>query len=159
MYRLIDAWAKIMSLYRQAMAAAAASLALATAGASRPSPRPSLLAEMQALEGARNLAIKSGDLDALRKIYAEDFRGINAAGLSLGRDDLFGIFKRSGGGPTRVESVVEGARFEGRIALVYGRLRIRDAEGKLLSESLYLHIFRRTGSHWQMIAGSSVPAA
>ena len=46
------------------------------------------------------------------------------------------------------------------LVLVEGRLRLRGVgDGALLGESLYLHVFRRAGDHWQMVAGAASAVA
>jgi hypothetical protein len=43
---------------------------------------PALQSEMQAVEAGRNAAIRAGDMAALERLYAPDFRGIAAGGAA-----------------------------------------------------------------------------
>jgi hypothetical protein len=132
-------------------------LLLAAAAAQPADP---LAADMQRLEARRNAAIKAGDLAALGQLYARDFHGIAASGARVDRDALFGVFKRNAGGDFTAESSILAARRENGLVLVEGRLRLFSADRtRLLSDSLYLHIFRRRTGHWEMIEGASVPIA
>lgn len=121
-----------------------------------------LLAEMQALEAQRNAAIRADDVPALKRIYAADFEGVTSGGFLVGRDDLLGVFARNASNPaassTRVESNVRTARREGDVVVVRGRIRI-STTGKVVDDSIYMHVFRRAGDHWEMFAGLSTHAA
>ena len=130
-------------------------LILAAAAAAQPDP---LLAEMQRLEQARGAAIKSGDLGTLRRLYAPSFHGIAAGGARVDRETLFAVFKRNAGSDSVVESTILSARRENGLVLAEGRLRIYSADRKsLISDSFYLHIYRRRGGHWEMIEGAATP--
>ena len=125
------------------------------AAAAQPSP---LVAEMQRLENSRSAAIKAGDVAALEKIYEPDFRGIAGNGRQVDRPALFAVFKRSAGGDFVAESTVLSARREGPLVLVEGRLKLLSGDrSRTLSESLYLHVFRRRGARWAMIGGAATP--
>jgi ketosteroid isomerase-like protein len=120
----------------------------------------SLQAEMQALEAGRNAAIRAGDAAALERLYARDFQGIAASGARVDRAALLAILARNAGGDVVAESEVLSAREAGGLVLVEGRLRLMSGDrARLLSESLYLHVFRRAGGRWQMVAGAATPAA
>lgn len=119
---------------------------------------PSLQAEMQALEGRRNAAIRAGDTAALERLYAPDFRGITAGGTRVDRAALLAIFRRNAGGDFEATSEVLSAREAGDLVLVEGRLTLRSSDGaQLIGVSLYLHAFRRNGDHWEMVAGAAAP--
>lgn len=121
---------------------------------------PSLQAEMQALEGQRNAAIRAGDTATLERLYAPDFQGIAAGGARVDRSALLAIFARNAGGDFAAESEILSAREEGGLVIVEGRLRLTSGDrARLISESLYLHIFRRSGNGWEMIAGAATPTA
>ena len=106
------------------------------------------------MEAARNAAIRAVDLPALERIYARDFSGLTATGARVTREDLFAVFQRARGSFGTVTSDVQTARMEGEdVAIVTGVLRI-DANA-----SQYMHVFRWTGDHWEMIAGVASPSA
>jgi hypothetical protein len=119
---------------------------------------PPLQAEMQAVEASRNAAISAGDMAALERLYAADFHGIAAGGARVGRDTLLAIFRRNTGGDFVAQSEILSARQEGTLVLAQGRLRLwtRD-HSRLISDSFYLHVYRRAGDHWEMIEGAATP--
>lgn len=122
-----------------------------------PSVDP-LIAEMQQLEQRRNAAIKAGDMAVLGEIYATDFHGIAGNGSRVDRPTLFTVFARNAGGDYKADSQILSAQREGDLAIVEGRLKLAKAtNGELISDSHYLHIFRKKGNHWEMIEGASVP--
>ena len=135
-------------------------LIVALAAQVAAAPETALQAEMQAVEARRNAAIHAGDLVALEQLYAPDFHGIAAGGARVDRETLLGIFRRNAGGDFIAESEISSAREAAGLVLVEGRLRLwsRDRR-RLLSESLYLHVFRRNGGQWEMIAGAATPLA
>ena len=119
---------------------------------------PSLQAEMQAVEAGRNAAIRSGDMPALERLYAPDFQGIAAGGARVDRPTLLAIFRRNAGGSFVAETEILSARRDGPLVIAEGRLRLFSTpDHRLVSDSYYLHIFRRRAGHWQMIAGAATP--
>ena len=119
---------------------------------------PSLQAEMQAVEAGRNAAIRTGDMAALARLCAPDFRAIAGGGARVDRATLFAVFRRNAGGAFTAESEILSARREGTLVIAEGRLRLWSTpDRRLLSDSFYLHIFRRRAGRWQMIAGSATP--
>ena len=119
---------------------------------------PSLQAEMQAVEAGRNAAIRSGDRAALERLYAPDFHGIAAGGARVDRDTLLAVFRRNAGGDFVAESEILSAREAGGLALAEGRLRLWSGDhSRLISDSFYLHVYRRSGDHWEMIEGAATP--
>ena len=121
---------------------------------------PSLQAEMQAVEASRNAAIQTGDRAALERLYAADFQGIAAGGVRVDRATLLAVFARNAGGDFTAESEISSAREVNGLVIAEGRLRLwtRD-RSRLLSDGLYLHIFRRNGDRWEMVAGAATPVA
>jgi hypothetical protein len=119
-----------------------------------------LLTEMQQLESSRNAAIKAGDMATLEKLYAPDFTGIAGNGTRVDRPTLFSVFKRNAGGDFTADSRILTARKLGKgLVAVEGRLRLTNSAGATISDSNYLHIFRRNGRHWEMVEGAAVPIA
>jgi hypothetical protein len=122
---------------------------------SAPSP---LLVEMQRVEASRNAAIKAGDFTALGKLYAPSFHGIAASGDWVDRETLFGVFKRNAGGDFVAESTISGAKGVGDVVFAEGRLKLYTGDhSQLISDSVYLHIYRRRAGHWEMVEGASAP--
>lgn len=123
-------------------------------------PGDPLVAEMQRLESARNAAIRTGDRAALERLYAADFQGIAGNGARVDRATLFQVFQRSAGGDFVAESTILSAREAGGVILAEGRLRLWSGDRqRLLGDSHYLHVFRRSGDHWEMVGGAAVPIA
>lgn len=117
-----------------------------------------LVNEMQRLEASRNAAIKAGDMAALRKLYAPSFHGLAASGASVDRDTLFGIFKRNAGGDFVADSKILRARRVNGLVFAEGRLKLKSGDGtKVLSDSVYLHVYRWRAGNWEMIEGASAP--
>jgi hypothetical protein len=119
-----------------------------------------LVAEMQAVESARNAAIRTGDRAALERLYAADFQGIAGSGARVDRAALMAVFQRNAGGDFVAESTILSARETEGLVLAEGRLRLWSGDRqRLLADSHYLHVFRRSGDHWEMVAGAAVPIA
>lgn len=111
-----------------------------------------LMAEMQALEAARGTAIRDRDEAALRRIYAADFEGLTMTGARVTREELLAAFTQGRGAINGASSEITSVRNEGDVAIVTGRVRINT------STSQFLHVFRRAGDRWEMIAGASSPS-
>ncbi|MFL6760917.1 nuclear transport factor 2 family protein [Sphingomonas sp.] len=134
-------------------------LALVLAVAS-PASADRLLADMQRVEAGRNAAIKAGDMAALRKLYAPGFHGIAASGARVDRDTLLGVFKRNAGGDFIADSTILSARRVNGVVFAEGRLKLTTADRtRIISDSFYLHIYRRRAGRWEMIEGASTPIA
>ena len=128
--------------------------------AANPVTADPLITEMQQVEWSRNAAIKARDMPALERVYAPDFTGISGNGTVVDRDTLFAVFKRNAGGSISADSKILSAREVAKgLVAVHGRLRRLTAAGATVSDSHYLHIFRRNGDHWEMIEGAAVPIA
>jgi hypothetical protein len=121
-------------------------------------PADNLVAEMQRLESARNAAIRAGDRAALERLYAADFQGIAGNGDRVDRVTLLQVFQRNAGGDFVAESTILSAREAGGVILAEGRLRLWSGDRqRLLGDSHYLHVFRRSDDHWGMVGGAAVP--
>ena len=119
---------------------------------------PSLLAEMQMVEATRNAAIRTGKVAVLERLYAPDFHGIAAGGARVDRATLLAVFRRNAGGAFSADSEILSARREGNLVIAEGRLRLFSTpDHRLLSDSFYMHIFRRRAGRWQMVAGAATP--
>lgn len=128
---------------------------LLTAAAADP-----LIAEMQRVETRRNVAIKTGDMATLEKLYAPTFHGISGGGVRVDRDTLLNVFKRNAGGNFVAESTILAARRINGLVFAEGRLKLLTGDRKrVISESHYLHVYRRRAGRWEMIEGAAVPIA
>lgn len=126
-----------------------------------PAAAADLKTEMQQLESARNAAIAADDEAVLAEIYAPDFSGIAAGGATVDHDTLFAAFKRAHErGRLIADSEILSARLEGATAIITGHLKLSAPHtNALVSESFYLHVFRKDGGRWRMIAGCATPVA
>jgi hypothetical protein len=130
-------------------------LLLAAAAIAVPDP---LVAEMQRFEESRSAAIKKGDAEALRAIYAEGFQGIASGGARVDRETLLAVLQRSAGGDFVAESTVLTAREIEGLVLVEGRLKLFTTDrSRMISDSFFLHILRRRGDGWEMVGGAATP--
>jgi hypothetical protein len=128
-------------------------LLFAAAAAAEP-----LLAEMQRVEASRNAAIRTGDMAALRQLYAPSFHGIAAGGARVDRETLLAVFKRNADGNFIAESTILSARRVRGLVLAEGRLKLFSGDkSRLISDSFYLHVYRRRAGRWEMIEGASTP--
>jgi ketosteroid isomerase-like protein len=131
--------------------AGALALAAALPAAAQDAPEKALLE----LEGRRRVAIAKGDLDTLKKIYAEDFRGVVGNGRPIERAELLDML--SGNDPkTSFDADEIAVRVYGDAAVVSGRLTgIKD--GAKVSESRYVHVYVKRPGGWQCVWGQSTP--
>jgi len=121
---------------------------------------PSLQAQMQGVEQRRNAAIWAGDRATLERIYAPDFQGIAAGGVRVDRAALLDVLARNAGGQYFAQSEILSAREVNGLIFAQGRLRLyATAPRRLISDSFYLHVFRRSADEgWEMIEAAAVPA-
>lgn len=121
-------------------------------------PAGDILTDMRALEAQRGEAIRANDEVALSRIYAEDFQGVTASGVTVTRAQLFAVFARTHAQAPELlassRSEVLTARREGNTVVVTGRLHFSDRDG------MFTHHFRRRGYHWELFsaAASSIVA-
>jgi ketosteroid isomerase-like protein len=109
--------------------------------------------ELIAIEKKRSEAIATNDLVYLKKLYADDFRGVTAIGYEVDKKTLMIVFGRDNP-QTKFAIDQLKARVFGDSAIVTGRLTGTDsATGKTVHESLYMHIFQKRNDTWQIIAG------
>jgi ketosteroid isomerase-like protein len=139
-----------------AMRALLFSLFLMAACATTP-PAGDILADMRALEVQRGAAICADDETALLRIYAEDFQGVTAMGVTVTRAQLFAVFARAHAQALELaatsRSEVLTAKREGNTALVIGRLHFGN------TDSMYTHVFRWRGDRWELFAAAASPMA
>jgi ketosteroid isomerase-like protein len=138
---------------RRLLLAVSGALALAAALpiAAQEAPEKALLE----VEGRRRVAIGKGDLETLKKIYAEDFRGVVGTGRPIERAELLDML--SGNDPkTTFDADEIAVRVFGDAAVVTGRLT-GTKDGAKVSESRYVHVYVRRPAGWQCVFGQSTP--
>ena len=129
----------------------------AAAGASEPNAYA--CDAMQMLELQRNAAIHDKDMDALRRIYSADFRGITSGGAFVDREAILKLFAGNDPSKVTVSSQILSCRPLGTVLEVIGRLTLRDKDSDtLVSDAYYLHLFRYADGRWQLTGGMSTPA-
>jgi hypothetical protein len=120
-------------------------------------PAGDILTEMRALEAQRGEAIRADDEATRSRIYAEDFQGVTAGGVTVTRAQLFAVFARAHGQAPELaatsRSEVLSAKREGSTAVVTGRLHFGN------TDSMYTHVFRWRGDHWELFAAAASPIA
>jgi hypothetical protein len=107
-------------------------------------------------EQERSAAIARHDTTVLRRMYAEEFRGVTATGFAVDRERLLGVFTRDD--PTTVFTIDEmaartiGSRPEA--AILTGRLTTkRRATGEIVAVSRFIHVYVWRDGRWQILAG------
>jgi hypothetical protein len=108
------------------------------------------------LEKTRSAAIARHDLDALRRMYADEFRGVTATGYPVDRERLMEVFKRDD--PSNVFTIDEIAvRVLGQArdtAVFSGRLTTKKRDGgEVLGQSRFIHVYVLRDGRWQILYG------
>jgi len=104
-------------------------------------------------EQGRSAAIARHDTVALRRMYADEFRGITAAGVPVDRERLLGVFARDD--PTTAFAIDELAvrALGGEAAMLSGRLVARRrGTGETVGQSRFLHVYTWRDGRWQILA-------
>lgn len=115
--------------------------------------------EVIALERHRSAAIGAHDMAFLDAVYAEEFRGVTATGFVVDKARLMKVFGLDN--PDTVFAIDQlEARIYGDTAVQTGRLTGRDKTGKIVSQSLYTHVWVRKDGRWRLVAGegTDIPA-
>jgi hypothetical protein len=108
--------------------------------------------DLVSLEQARSEAIAKKDVAFPDRLYADDFHGVTALGYEVDKATLMGIFGRDNPNTRFALDKLE-ARLLGDVGIITGRLTGRDLAGAISSQSLYMHVYARRGSHWVIVAG------
>lgn len=113
--------------------------------------------ELKALEQSRSEAIRTGDMETLDRLYADDFRGVTTTGQVVDKATLMPVFK----GLDRRLTFTNGdmqVRVIGHLALVSGLVTGR-AGDEVVTEFRYLHVYEKREGRWQLTTGQSTPVA
>ena len=109
--------------------------------------------ELVAIERQRSEAIAKHDSSFLRNLYADEFRGVTAAGYVVDKATLLDVFSRDNPQVKFMADQLE-ARIFGNTAVVQRRLTGKDvASGKTIHESKYLHVYVKENGRWRIVAG------
>lgn len=114
-------------------------------------------------EQARSDAIFRHDTTLLRRMYADEFRGVTATGFPVDRERLLGVFTRDD--PTTVFTIDElrvgvlGAAKD--VAFLTGRLTTKRRTGETVGASRFLHVYTWRDGRWQILVaeGTALPSA
>jgi catechol 2,3-dioxygenase-like lactoylglutathione lyase family enzyme len=113
--------------------------------------------ELRALEERRRQAIAAGDRPTLEQIYAEDFQGVVGNGMVIDRTTLMGVLARPTPGVTFTTTEITVKPISAGTALFTGRLTGTLADGTVVSDARFTHLFVERDGRWQCVAGQSTP--
>jgi len=112
-------------------------------------------------EKTRSAAIARHDLDALRRMYAAEFRGVTATGYPVDRERLMEVFQRDD--PSTVFTIDEiTVRVLGQAdtAVFTGRLTTKKRDGgEVLGQYRFLHVYVWREGRWQILYGQGTRLA
>jgi catechol 2,3-dioxygenase-like lactoylglutathione lyase family enzyme len=129
---------------------------LAALGAQAATPR-NLDNELRALEERRRQAIREGDRATLERIYADDFQGVVGNGVVIDRATLMGVLTRPTPGVKFTTTEIAVKPIAPGTALFTGRLTGALADGTVVNDARFTHLFVERDGRWQCIAGQSTP--
>jgi catechol 2,3-dioxygenase-like lactoylglutathione lyase family enzyme len=113
--------------------------------------------ELRALEERRREAIRQGDRAALEAIYADEFQGVVGNGAVIDKATLLGVLTRPTPGVTFTTTEITVKPVSAGTALFTGRLTGKLADGTVVSDARFTHLFVERGGRWQCVAGQSTP--
>lgn len=144
-------------MIRRAVLATALAAGLAgAAGAGPAAAGADPAAEVIAIEHQRVAAIAAHDEAYLKALYAADFEGYTAIGARVDQTTMLSLFRRVDGSAVFDISDVK-ARAFGDTVVVTGVLTGKDAAGKVVAQSRYMHVYVRVGRQWRIEAGQGAP--
>ena len=113
------------------------------------------------LEQTRSTAINAHDTLALRRIYADDFRGVTATGVPVDRARLLRVFT---GDESPYVFTIDEVRVlplgTGGDAAVYtARLVTKRRTGEVVTESRFVHAYEWRAGRWQIVAAQGTTIA
>ncbi|HEY7369665.1 MAG TPA: DUF4440 domain-containing protein [Thermoanaerobaculia bacterium] len=121
-----------------------------------PPPTPAE-AEVRALEGRRQEAIRSGDRTTLEALYATDFHGVTSTGFPVDQATILRVLSRTDPA-VRFTTEELTVRSAGDAVVAEGRLVGRAGEGKISQDFRYLHVWAKKDGAWKIVAGQSTPS-
>lgn len=113
-------------------------------------------------EQARSAAIARHDTVALRRMYADEFRGVTARGLVVDRERLLGVFAQDDPSTSfAIDEMRVQALGAGRDAAVLTArlITLRRSDGAVLVTQRFTHAYAWRDGRWQIVAaqGTVVP--
>lgn len=115
------------------------------------------VAEFRRLETARAEALRLGDVEAVDRIYADDFVGISRTGQVVRKPELLRAVRERGVNSVTFTMKELELRWINSLAFVLGRLAGTDAEGKIVREGRILHIYAKRDGVWKVVSAQATP--
>jgi hypothetical protein len=116
-------------------------------------PEQAVRAQLIEMELNRSKAIAAHDTATLDQFYANDFRGVTAIGYRVTKSDLMQVFKRDNPNVIFTNSDHEVRILNKTTALLTGKLTGKTNDGKVIHESVYIHVLVKRNGKWQIVAG------
>ena len=105
------------------------------------------------MELNRSKAIAGHDSVALDKMYANEFKGVTATGFQVDKFTLMQVFKRDNPNTIFINDGHKANLIDKKTAILTGKLTAKDQSGKILAQSLYVHVLVWRDRRWQILHG------
>jgi ketosteroid isomerase-like protein len=105
------------------------------------------------MELQRSKAIAAHDTSRLVKMYTDDFRGVTAIGYPVTKEILMEVFKRDNPDVVFTNTDHWVSVLNRKTAILTGKLTGKTKDGKVVHESLYIHVLVKEEGRWQIRAG------
>jgi ketosteroid isomerase-like protein len=115
------------------------------------------LAEFRQIERDRAEALRLGDVDAVDRLYADDFVGVSRTGQVVRKADLLGTVRRRGVNDVTFTMEELELRWVNDLAFVLGHHVGKDASGKLVREGRVLHVYAKRDGQWRVVSAQATP--
>jgi hypothetical protein len=112
--------------------------------------------DLALVEQARSAAIAAHDAALLDRLYAPEFKGVTTIGIEVDKPTLLRVFGQSDGSTGFALDALESLPLGGGTAVSRGRLTA-SRDGKVTGRSRFLHVWRRFGCDWRIVAGAATP--
>jgi hypothetical protein len=108
--------------------------------------------ELLNIERKLSEAIAKHNTKFLDQLYAEDFRGLTSYGYETNKAKLMEVFKLD---DSKIKYTIDDLlpRVFKDTAIVTGRHTGKTAEGEIVSQSRFIHVYIKRDGRWQMVAG------
>ena len=109
--------------------------------------------DLIAMELNRSKAIASHDSITLDKMYATEFKGVTATGFEVDKPTLMQVFKRDNPNTIFINDNHKARLIDKKTAILTGKLTAKDKSGKILAQSLFVHVLIWRDGRWQILHG------
>ena len=124
-------------------------------------PRPSAgedgIAEFRRIEKDRAEALRLGDVDAVDRLYADDFVGVSRTGAVVRKAELLQTIRKRGVNDVTFTMDELEVRLLNDLAFVLGHHVGRDAGGTLVREGRVLHVYAKRDGRWRLVSAQATP--